>query len=46
MKESEGMPVGVQVGGLPKHEEKILYVMKQLEDKIQFRQKYLCPSLK
>lgn len=30
LKGSEGMPVGVQVGALPKNEEKILYVMKQL----------------
>ena len=31
MKGAEGMPIGVQVGSLPKNEEKILYVMKELE---------------
>lgn len=28
---SEGLPVGVQVIALPKNEEKILYIMSELE---------------
>ena len=43
MKDSEGLPIGVQVVSTPFNEEKILYVMKVLEDKLEFRKKHPYP---
>lgn len=38
-----GLPVGVQVAALPNSEEKVLYLMKELEKEIGFREKYQPP---
>ncbi|CAF0924195.1 unnamed protein product [Didymodactylos carnosus] len=35
---SKGCPIGVQVAGFPWQDEKVLRIMKELEDKIQFKQ--------
>lgn len=40
MKESAGLPVGIQVVSYPGQEEEILHLMQQLEPKINFRQKH------
>lgn len=38
MKGSKGLPVGIQVVSYPGNEEEVLWVMKQLEEKIRFRE--------
>ena len=38
MKGSKGLPVGIQVVSYPGNEEEVLLLMKQLEDKIRFRE--------
>ena len=45
MKDSEGMPVGIQIAAIPKKDENILYIMKILEEKLRFREKHICPVL-
>lgn len=45
MKDSLGMPVGIQIAALPQKDENILYVMKTLEEQIKFREKFTCPVL-
>ena len=40
MKGSAGLPVGIQVVSYPGKEEEVLYLMQQLEEKIDFRRKY------
>ena len=45
LKDSEGMPVGIQIAAVPKKDENILYIMKILEDKLHFREKNICPVL-
>lgn len=34
---SEGLPVGVQVVSTPYNEEKVLYVMNEIEEEVRFR---------
>lgn len=36
IKESAGLPIGVQIISLPKNEEKILYIMNEIEREIKF----------
>jgi|JI10StandDraft_1071094.scaffolds.fasta_scaffold5613197_1 Asp-tRNA(Asn)/Glu-tRNA(Gln) amidotransferase A subunit family amidase len=38
MKGTEGLPVGIQVVSYPGKEEEVLQIMKQIEDKVAFRQ--------
>ena len=40
IKDSVGLPVGIQVISLPKNEEKILYLMEQIEKEIKFNEKF------
>jgi len=37
---SAGLPIGVQVSGLPFHDENVLRVMKEIEEDVQFHQKH------
>ena len=38
MKGSKGLPVGIQVVSYPGNEEEVLWLMKQLEGRIRFRE--------
>ena len=40
VKDSQGLPVGIQVVGLPFSEEKVLGVSKKIEAHFQFNKKY------
>lgn len=40
IKDSEGLPIGVQVISLPKNEEKILYIMSEIESQAKFNQTF------
>jgi Asp-tRNA(Asn)/Glu-tRNA(Gln) amidotransferase A subunit family amidase len=42
---SAGLPVGVQIIGLPFEEEKILSLMNSLEEKINFKKYRKCPNI-
>ncbi len=42
---SAGLPVGVQIVGLPYNEEKVLGLMSFLEEKVGFYKKYGAPPL-
>lgn len=42
---SAGLPVGVQIVGLPYNEEKVLGLMSFLEEKVSFYKKYGAPPL-
>lgn len=44
-KNSAGLPVGIQVLGLPFAEEQVLGFMSYLENKINFYQKHPLPSI-
>lgn len=40
IKDSVGLPIGVQVISLPKNEEKILYIMSEIESQVKFNQTF------
>lgn len=40
IKDSLGLPIGVQVISLPKNEEKILYIMNEIEKQVEFNEKF------
>ena len=40
LKGSEGLPLGVQVVSTPYNEEKVLYIMSEIEEEVRFREKY------
>ena len=43
--DSAGMPVGVQVIGMPYHEERVLGLAKQLELHFKFYEKHALPAI-
>lgn len=43
--QSLGLPAGIQVVGLPYHEERVLGLMSSLEKKIQFYRKHPLPNI-
>jgi Asp-tRNA(Asn)/Glu-tRNA(Gln) amidotransferase A subunit family amidase len=45
IKGSEGLPVGVHVISYPTNDEQVLYVMKELESKANFRERHRCPTV-
>lgn len=44
IKGSEGIPIGVQMASTPYNEEKVLYLLKEIEEKVKFREKH-CPPV-